>query len=164
VPEYIRHPNTKCLVCEKAIYKRPVQIEVNKGKVFCSMACYGISNRKEKPCIICGRKILAGLHKKTCSRACSNKNRSGIKYNINAPRDKAREQRAIKLRLIKERGNTCERCGYHRFPIIEVHHRDRNRQNNSSENLMLLCPNCHTEEHYLKSRSLDDSIVPGRGA
>jgi hypothetical protein len=46
----------------------------------------------------------------------------------------------------------CERCGYDKYPeILVVHHRDRNRKNGAKENLELLCPNCHEEEHFLNS-------------
>jgi len=46
----------------------------------------------------------------------------------------------------------CERCGYDKYPdILEVHHKDRTRKNGASENLELLCPNCHAEEHHLKN-------------
>ena len=46
----------------------------------------------------------------------------------------------------------CERCGYDKHPeILVVHHRDRNRKNGTKENLELLCPNCHEEEHLLNN-------------
>ena len=93
--------------------------------------------------------ILAGLNKKTCSRSCANKHREGIKYKIGSPRDKVKSQRAIKLRLLKERGEKCERCIYDKYEILQIHHKDRNRKNNNLENLQLICPNCHFEEHFL---------------
>lgn len=44
--------------------------------------------------------------------------------------------------------NKCERCGYDKYiKILGVHHIDRNRNNNSIQNLEVLCPNCHSEEH-----------------
>jgi 5-methylcytosine-specific restriction endonuclease McrA len=115
------------------------------------MKCYGINCRKETPCVICGKPILSGLNKKTCSRECSNKNRLGIKYKENNTRDVVRSQRALKLRLFKERGVKCQKCGYSKYNILQVHHIDKNRQNNSLKNLELLCPNCHYEKHYLES-------------
>lgn len=152
MPEkYTRRPNTNCSVCDKKIYKRPSEISANKGRVFCSMACYGKSCRKEIPCIVCGKPILAGLHKKTCSRACSNKNRTGIKYNNNRPNDKVKSYQLLKGLLLSKRNNKCERCGYSKSEILQIHHKDRNRQNNSLKNLELICPNCHCEEHYLRS-------------
>ncbi len=94
--------------------------------------------------------MLARANKKTCSRTCSNKNRSGIKYKIGRPRDNAQTIRAIKLRIIRERGGKCERCSYSKQEIIHVHHKDRNKKNNELTNLELICPNCHYEEHYLE--------------
>jgi predicted nucleic acid-binding Zn ribbon protein len=151
VPEqYNRKPNVQCMVCKKDIYKRPIEISRNNGNVYCSVTCYGLSCRKEVPCIICGKLILAGANKKTCSRKCSNINRAGIKYKQNRPHDKVISQRQLKLRLIDDRGTICERCGYNKVEILQVHHKNRNRNNNNLENLELICPNCHYEEHLLE--------------
>jgi len=150
VAEYKRNPNTKCTICKSPIYRRPFEIDKSKGKVFCSMNCYGLSCRKESPCVVCGKLILAGLNKKTCSRSCSNKYRTGIKYKIGRPKDKARTLRILKLRLLEERGKNCERCGYNKYEILQVHHKNRKRSDNSTENLEIICPNCHYEEHLLE--------------
>lgn len=155
---YKRKPNTHCFVCKKATYKRPGEIKENKGRVFCSMACFGISCRKEVPCIICGKSILAGLHRKTCSRTCSNKNREGTKYKINSPKNKVKSQQALKLRLLEARGRKCERCDYDKYEILHIHHKNRNRNNNSIDNLELICPNCHYEEHYLEKSWLKNHL------
>lgn len=148
---YIRKPNTTCAVCSKSIYKRPSQLQLNRGKAFCSIICYGVSNRKEIPCVVCRKPILAGQNKKTCCRACANTLRAGIKYKLGRPRDKVIEYRALKIRLLKIRGKSCERCGYKKYEILQVHHKDKNRQNNELDNLELICPNCHYEEHYLQN-------------
>ena len=153
---YIRKPNTHCKVCEKQIYKRPSQIELNNGNVFCSNSCYGIFCRNEKPCIVCGEMILSGLHKKTCSRTCSNKNRAGIKYGIRQPNNKVRAQEIIKSRLIEIRSMKCESCGYNKYEILHIHHKDRNRLNNDFGNLELICPNCHHEKHYIERKKLEN--------
>jgi hypothetical protein len=152
--QYKRNPNTACIICKKAIYKRPSVIDANKGRVFCSSYCYSVSCRKEKPCVICGKMLLAGFHKKTCSRGCANTLRSGIKYNIGRPRDKVVSQQALKVRLSLERGKNCEKCGYDKYEILQVHHKDRNRNNNELENLELLCPNCHYEDHFLFGKKM----------
>lgn len=99
---YKRKANTKCFICNKAIYRRPLEIKRNKKRVFCSMACYGISCRKEIFCVVCGKPILSGLNKKTCSRGCANRHRAGIQYKINRPRDKVKSQQAIKIRLLEK--------------------------------------------------------------
>jgi len=152
VEHYKRHPNTACNICNKPIYKRPIEIERNLGKAFCSMACYGKSCRKESPCRVCGKPILAGSNKRTCSRACANKQRTGIRYNGLRLNDNVVSQQALKSRLIAARGRQCERCGYSKTEILNVHHKDRNRSNNNLSNLELICPNCHAEEHYLKKK------------
>ncbi len=156
--DYRRNPNTSCIVCKKAIYRRPSEIETNEGRVFCSVLCYGIGCRKEKPCSVCGKLILARFNKKTCSRGCANKHREGIKYKIGRPKDKAVMFRALKLRLMRERGKKCERCGYSKYEILQVHHKNRNRLDNRTENLEIICPNCHYEEHLLKKSWLNDIV------
>jgi len=156
---YKRKPNTNCFVCKKAIYRRPSEIEKNEGRVYCSVNCYGIACRKEKPCIVCKKLILAGLNKKTCGRSCANIQRAGIKYKIGSPRDKVKSQQALKLRLLKARGTKCERCNYVKYEILQIHHKDRNRNHNDLSNLELICPNCHYEEHFLENSWLKNKSV-----
>jgi hypothetical protein len=122
------------------------------------LTCYGISQRKEVPCLVCKKPILAGFNKKTCSRNCANKNRIGIKYKIGSPEDKARVQKFLKLKLLKQRGSKCERCKYEKYEILQVHHIDRNRKNNHLSNLALICPNCHYEEHFLEKSWLKNKL------
>ena len=157
--EYKRNPNTKCLICCKNIYRRPSVIKRNGNKLFCGRACFGIFCRKEKPCVVFGKPILAGLNKKTCSRSCSNIHRARIRYKIGRPNDKARTLRIIKTQLFKLRGKKCERCEYSKYEILHVHHKDRDVNNNSPENLELICPNCHYEEHYLEKSWLKEKVA-----
>ena len=155
---YQRNPNTKCAVCKKPIYRRPSQIERSGGRVFCGTICYGISLRKETPCTICGKPIIASLNKKTCSRACANIHRTGIKYTGAAKKDKVKSQQMLKLRLLDVRGKKCERCNYDKYEILQVHHKNRDTNNNDLSNLELICPNCHYEEHLLKKSWLRNRI------
>jgi 5-methylcytosine-specific restriction endonuclease McrA len=98
---------------------------------------------------VCGVSILSGLNKKTCSRKCSNIYRTGINYKIGRPKDIAKKARSLKVKLLKKRGGICERCGYNNQNILQIHHKNRRRSDNSIENLEILCPNCHYEEHIL---------------
>ncbi len=75
-----------------------------------------------------------------------------MKYDHNRPHDKVKHYKILKKRLSSQRGELCERCGYNRYDILQVHHRDRNRDNNDLENLELICPNCHAEEHFLNKK------------
>lgn len=147
---YKRKSNTNCFICKKPIYRRPSKIKATKNQVFCGSTCYGISLRKEIPCLICDKLILSGFNKKTCSRICANKYRTGIQYKIGRPKDKAKTFRIIKLRLLEERGGKCERCDYDKYEILQLHHKNRSRNDNSNKNLELICPNCHYEEHLLE--------------
>lgn len=153
---YKRKPNIKCIICNELIYRRPSEIERNNGRVFCSVSCYGIACRKEIPCTVCAKKILSRFNKKTCSRRCANIHRAGIQYKINSPRDKVKNQRSLKIRLLKERGKKCERCNYDKPEILQVHHKNKNIEDNRMKNLELICPNCHAEKHYLKNSWLNN--------
>ncbi len=151
MPEkYKRKPNTFCKTCSKPIYRRPNEVEMNNGRVFCSATCYGIANRKESPCAVCGKLIQASFNKKTCSRSCANIHRTGIKYLLNSPKDKVKSVRALKFKLFDIRGKICERCGYTKYEILQVHHKNRKRDDNRLDNLELVCPNCHYEEHLIR--------------
>src|SRR5262249_12260821 len=47
------------------------------------------------------------------------------------------------------RGIGCTCCGFNKWPLIlQLHHIDKNRENNSLENLTVLCPNCHRALHH----------------
>jgi predicted nucleic acid-binding Zn ribbon protein len=152
VEQYKRNPNTECLVCSKPIYKRPGEISQNGKNLFCSQVCFGKNCRKEVPCIVCGKPILAGLHKRTCSRSCSNKNRAGTKYTGRPLKDNVRNIVALRNRLFEIRGKLCERCRYSKSEILQSHHKDRDRNNNNLNNLELVCPNCHYLEHFLSRK------------
>lgn len=59
----------------------------------------------------------------------------------------------LKKRLINEglKINKCEKCGIDKWQndtiSIQLHHIDENNMNNKIENLILLCPNCHSQMH-----------------
>ena len=66
--------------------------------------------------------------------------------------------RTRKLYLIRERGHQCEMCFNKtwlnkRIPI-EIDHIDGNRNNNSLENLRLICPNCHAFTDTYKGKNI----------
>jgi 5-methylcytosine-specific restriction endonuclease McrA len=60
---------------------------------------------------------------------------------------------ALRIRLIKEGHfeHKCQGCGGREWRgreiPLELHHIDCDHSNNSLDNLMLLCPNCHKFEH-----------------
>lgn len=58
---------------------------------------------------------------------------------------------SLKQKLFKEhlKEQKCEICGITEWlgkPInLQLHHKDGNNQNNNLDNLMILCPNCHSQ-------------------
>lgn len=74
--------------------------------------------------------------------------KKGTQYNSN-----------YRFSLIALRGKKCECCQLtewmgHEIPL-EVHHKDCDKTNNTSENLQLLCPNCHYFTDGYKNRNAD---------
>lgn len=146
-----RHPNTICCACEKPIYRRPYQI-ASGHPVYCSIKCSSGAQTKSKGCPVCGE--LMSPRQVTCSRACANVRRAGIKYKTGSRRSKVATMKMIKIRLVEERGPLCERCGYDNEFVLQAHHKIPRAKGGSDDlsNLDLLCPNCHATEHYGDSR------------
>ncbi len=54
---------------------------------------------------------------------------------------------AVRLRLIEERGNACQICGLEKWlgePIMLEMHRKNVGKDYTRDNVVLLCPNCHS--------------------
>lgn len=152
-----RKPNCSCKECSKPIYRRPHQIE--SGSVFCSTICSNIRNKTESPsCIVCGIPVENRKRAKTCSRACSNKNRIGVQYRQGQNSDKAVYRNRLKTKLLDIRPNKCNRCPFDFVPILHVHHivERSNGGTDEFENLELLCPTCHSLHHYVVRTSMSD--------
>ena len=107
----------------------------------------------EHYCAYCGKKmerkifpngerecIPLFLRRKYCDRECMRKafvTKDASKQNWSEAHDSARKI----VYLIEEREKVCELCGS--TENIDVHHKDFNHQNNSPENLILVCRSCH---------------------
>jgi hypothetical protein len=65
----------------------------------------------------------------------------------------------LKQRLYEEgfKKSNCEKCNLSDWcdsPLnLELHHIDGNRQNHSFNNLMLLCPNCHSQTTTFRAKN-----------
>lgn len=57
--------------------------------------------------------------------------------------------------ILKQRGNKCELCSSQN--MLQVHHKNRKRYDNSEINLQVLCKNCHKIEH--KTKYKDNSYL-----
>lgn len=103
-------------------------------------------NHKCVKCQQCGNlfyKTLSNIRRRPanyCSILCSNKALSA-KNTLDNP---------SRLRKNRYPKTECGLCGYNKYPdILEFHHKDRDRNNNTKENIIVLCPNCHMEEHFI---------------
>lgn len=114
---------------------------------------FGSVGEFKKTCICCGNEFVFVGRKNTkaferaqyCSRSCAN-NRQ-IWWN-----DNATHYRTIALKHWEEK---CVVCGFDK--IVAIHHIDENKENNSPQNLIPLCPNHHEMVHH--SRYKDEVIV-----
>ena len=134
--------NRSCLTCGNTF--RVHRLGVKRKTVgYCSMACI-----QRNPCVLCGKIItgrakILGKDKTFCSRRCANivnRTLKGGKRNYVAVAFIGTIRRTGKL--------ACERCGYDNLFALVGHHSDRNRDNYSTDNLITLCANCHSLEHW----------------
>ena len=68
----------------------------------------------------------------------------------------------IKRYLFEKYYNKCARCGWGKINkytgniLLEIEHIDGDYKNNKEENLMLLCPNCHSLTSTYKGANLNN--------
>jgi hypothetical protein len=156
-----------CKQCNKECEVENRDINRGGGK-FCCVTCanqYRAAHVKKLElnveCSWCNKKFHLPLSKLANSKSrlyfcCRNHKDSaqkvgGIKeimpshYGTAAPDNNQRYRRIA----FENKPKICERCKYDQHPAaIIVHHKDRNRMNDSIENLEVLCANCHAIEHW----------------
>ena len=117
-------------------------------------------------CVNCGKEI--SNKKKFCNITCQKEykfkkyiNRCK-KNQVNGLRGEYQTSMYIKTYLFKKYDNKCARCGWGERNIytnnipLEIEHIDGNYRNNSEENLILLCPNCHALTSTYKGANLNN--------
>ncbi len=155
----------------KSLYKDKTKIEklciccsaliVNRGDKYCSHSCAAKINRRKRECnpnqsekcCLCCKKPLTKRQKIYCRNACQRK----YEYDTFICAWLAGEQhqcgsvsQKIRRYLFEKHNHKCARCGWGELnpvtgkPPLEVEHIDGNSSNNTPENLILLCPNCHS--------------------
>lgn len=166
----MRYPNTKCCRCGEPCYIRPGQL-ARQSVWFCSNKCWTEHRNSNltATCEECGnmykRRDSGG---KYCSRSCSNRARKGIKYDGTRPNCKVQMGQRIRKMLDRRDGRVCgaEGCDvsteWNKKPIkLQIEHIDGNRKNNKSDNLVYLCPNCHSQT---ETWGVPKSRLKGHGA
>lgn len=152
-----------CLVCNSSFYVKPSHIKKGWGK-YCSKLCQNKAQKTglDVSCTTCGksfyRNALEIVRSKSgkyfCCKSCQtiwrNEQYSG-ELHSNWSGGKA-SYRAKLLR--SELKQQCSKCGTLDRRVLAVHHRDKNRWNNSLFNLMWLCHNCHYLVHHDKREAI----------
>lgn len=120
-PKKINQPNVVCSFCQVPFYKKKSDFKNSKsGLHFCCREHKDLAQR------------IGGLQQIQPSHYGTSKK---IDY------------RSI---AFEQKPKICEVCSYSTYPeILQVHHKDCNRENNTIENLQILCPNCHMTQHFL---------------
>jgi YHS domain-containing protein len=151
----------KCKNCHNKFYttKNNVQKVLSKKHGikldFCSTKCSGLFKRKKIKinCSQCHKKIEvlpSQLKKSKHGKNFCNKSCAAIFNNehriLNRPNKSCYRKQAL-----KKLTNECLMCGYKKhIPVLQIHHKDKDRTNNKISNLEVLCPTCHTEKHFLE--------------
>jgi len=130
-------------------------IKSKYAKKFCSSSCSASYNNKgvcrvdKKPrrdCLCCGKKVSEPVAK-YCSISCQQEYQWKQKIPLIENGNGSSSQ--VKRYLLETKGHQCNKCGnteWNGQPIpIELEHIDGNSENNSIDNVELLCPNCHAQ-------------------
>ena len=144
IEEYNQNPKL-CGECNSII-----SFDKKKDNKFCSQSCSAkFHNRPRKItnyCLYCSKELEVKKHRKTyCSVSCQ----QALKRENSLTNNKI-SSKSIKTLLIKKHGPSCMECGWSKenpftktIPI-ELEHIDGNSDNNTLENVKLLCPSCHS--------------------
>ena len=152
-----------CLTCDKEFEALQRELTRGNGK-YCSRECSSNrpvwKNRSKTistlTCAACYKEFdrqtcrvhytKSGLN--FCSRECK-ENAQSLAGNCPEirPEHYGDGKSSYRERALKYYGAKCNRCGYGEIEqMLDVHHRDKNREHNEIENLEVLCVWCHALE------------------
>lgn len=149
-----------CLNCGK-------ELNIKQTK-FCGLKCQGEYNKHKYKkhyenliCQCCGKNFIGLTGRKYCCLECANKQLKNDRINKFLTGDYKLNgnngiPKIIREYLFEKNNFHCEICGYEGYniktgkTILQIHHKDGNSENNTPENLQVICPNCHAKtENYM---------------
>ena len=150
-------PQVKCKQCEKKFYAKPFWIRRGYGN-YCSPACQHLGRRNGKivSCFQCGKEVYRAKQKMEraksgmffCSKSCQTQWRNTLfvgEKHANWKHGKATYRTVLDRHKVPK---FCRLCGSKDGRVLEAHHRDKDRNNNTLSNLVWLCRNCHFLVHH----------------
>ena len=113
---------------------------------------------KTTKCILCGQEGLK-MRGKYCHPCDYKRNKEWFDKRHKARKDSVyyigKTQYKYYTKARKFYGDICADCGWNKYPeVLQVHHINKNRKDNSIENLVVLCPTCHNTRHFLNHTGL----------
>lgn len=109
---------------------------------YCSKKCFYKHLKIEVECSVCGEKLLKPKSnfdrnkEHYCSRTCYNKRRK--------TQLKRLKRETEHFTSLVEEG--CK-CGVKEYYLLQIHHKDGNKNNNDPSNHEVVCANCHIKRH-----------------
>ncbi len=145
----------KCDYCGNIFFRQKRFYKFLNEKQFCSPTCKGLYNETiiKITCAHCKKEFTRSVNKLKnsksgiyfCCRACKDKAQSYIKEI--QPNHYGTGESNYRSKALNNLPNKCDICGISDKDVLIVHHRDKNRDNNSIKNLQILCANCHLKIH-----------------
>lgn len=128
----------------------------HEAKGLCRKCYLKISwNPEKKECKRCGRKII--IHAKGLCGGCYN-------FVFHLDKNKAwsrKKYHNINLDTYKKLTLKCIICGFDK--LVDLHHLDGNKQNNTEKNLVGLCPNHHKMIHNFEFKKEIYNLLKDKG-
>ncbi len=142
-----------CEACQRRFYvfaSRLAQAKKHNSTVrFCSKECYGKNMNGEKNPFWRKKHSTKTLQQIAAHPRFIASLIGRGKPNPNIKRFGNRKSRQALKEMLRDTVKACQLCGWNDEPgVLELHHIDHNRKNNTPENVKLVCPNCHSIEHY----------------
>lgn len=150
----------KCVACDKEFYVPSYRAKTAK---FCSLNCQNHKQYEIKRlrffCFSCKKEVedspsRIGARRKFCSIECKNTNKMSdkerrAKQKILVIRKRGTStSRSLRKYIFSIKPKSCEKCGYDEYDFcLDLHHIDKNPNNNLIENISVLCCICHRKLH-----------------